>query len=75
MYECLNHLLQDTITDARLAEIINQRNDLSTSLAGVREYNRLRGRIIDKKTLTDAEGKPLDIVGFVIHAPATSKKR
>lgn len=75
LYECLNALLQDNITDARLSEIINQRNDLSTSLAGIREYNRLHGRIVDKKSLTDAEGQPLAIVGLVIHAPATGKKQ
>jgi hypothetical protein len=44
----LNELLKDNVVDARLAEHIMQVDDGDLSLQGIREYNKLRGRIIDK---------------------------
>ncbi|WP_425905720.1 hypothetical protein [Nitrobacter sp. TKz-YC02] len=44
----LNELLKDNVVDARLAEHIMQVDDGELSLSGIKEYNKLRGRIIDK---------------------------
>jgi hypothetical protein len=44
----LNELLKDNVVDARLAEHIMQMDDGDLSLQGIKEYNKLRGRIIDK---------------------------
>lgn len=44
----LNELLKDNVVDARLAEHIMQVYDGDLSLQGIKKYNKLRGRIIDK---------------------------
>jgi hypothetical protein len=49
----LNELLKDNIVDARLAEHIIQTRDGELSLSGIKEYNKLRGRIIDKAEVTE----------------------
>ena len=46
--ELLNEILKNDVVDARLAEHIMQQNDGDRSLRGIAEYNKLRGRIIDK---------------------------
>jgi hypothetical protein len=44
----LNELLKDTVVDSQLAKLIMQDGDNTNKIAGIREYNKLRGRIIDK---------------------------
>jgi hypothetical protein len=44
----LNELLKDEIVDSELARLIQQDRDLPTKIRSIGEYNKLRGRIIDK---------------------------
>jgi hypothetical protein len=44
----LNDLLKDEIVDSQLAKLIMQDGDNTNKIAGIREYNKLRARIIDK---------------------------
>jgi hypothetical protein len=44
----LNELLKDEIVDAELAKVIKQDGDLAPKVAAIKEFNKLRGRIIDK---------------------------
>ena len=44
----LNELLKDDVVDSQLAKIITQDGKLDAKVAAIREYNKLRGRIIDK---------------------------
>lgn len=44
----LNELLKDEIVDSELAKIIMRDGDMPSKIAGIREYNKLRGRIIDR---------------------------
>ena len=44
----LNELLKDEIVDAELAKVIMQDGKLESKIAAIREYNKLRGRIVDK---------------------------
>lgn len=74
MMALYNSLLDDSVIDGKLAEHIMQNEDRGVSIAGIREYNKLRGRIIDKKSLTDAEGNAVPIVSLTIHAPASDEK-
>jgi hypothetical protein len=49
----LNELLKDNIVDSQLAKLITQDSDNTAKIAGIREYNKLRGRIIDKTQNVD----------------------
>jgi hypothetical protein len=44
----LNELLKDEVVDGELARVIQQNVKLDAKVAAIREYNKLRGRIIDK---------------------------
>lgn len=44
----LNELLKDEVVDSQLAKLIKQDRDNTAKVAAIREYNKLRGRIIDK---------------------------
>jgi hypothetical protein len=44
----LNELLRDDIVDSQLAKIITQDDDLQSKVRGINEYNKVRGRIVDK---------------------------
>jgi hypothetical protein len=44
----LNELLKDDIVDAELAKLIMQDGDLQSKVRAINEYNKVRGRIIDK---------------------------
>lgn len=44
----LNELLRDDIVDSQLAKIITQDDDLQSKVRAINEYNKVRGRIIDK---------------------------
>jgi hypothetical protein len=47
----LNELLKDEIVDSELAKIISQDRDNPSKVAAIREFNELRGRIIDRTQL------------------------
>ena len=50
----LAQLLKDEIVDGQLAKVIMQDAKLESKVAAIREYNKVRGRIIDKtKVVTD----------------------
>ena len=50
----LNELLTDQVVDSELAKVIKQDGDLTPKVAGIKEYNKVRGRIIDKtKIITE----------------------
>ncbi|MEK7994726.1 MAG: hypothetical protein AAB403_13055 [Planctomycetota bacterium] len=49
----LNALLKDEIVDGELAKLIQQDNDFPTKVRSIAEYNKLRGRIIDKTQNVD----------------------
>lgn len=53
--EYINKLLRELMTeenaDAELTWVMNQREDLSPKIQALREFNKLKGRIIDKKEL------------------------
>lgn len=44
----LNELLRDDIVDSQLAKVITQDDDLQSKVRAINEYNKVRGRIIDK---------------------------
>jgi hypothetical protein len=44
----LNELLKDEIVDAELAKLIKQDGELPVKIRAINEYNKVRGRIIDK---------------------------
>lgn len=46
--ELLNELLSNDIVDAEMAKLIVQDDDKPTKRAAISDYNKLRGRIIDK---------------------------
>lgn len=50
--ELLGELLVDKVVDSHLASTIMQNKDLPSKVAAIREYNKLRSRIIDKHDLT-----------------------
>lgn len=50
--ELLNELLKDDVVDSELAKVIRQNHKLESKMAAIREYNKLKGRIIDKTDLT-----------------------
>lgn len=57
----LNELLEDKIVDSQLAKVIMQNKELPAKIAGIREYNKLKQRIVDKADIT-SDGLPLDII-------------
>lgn len=70
--ELYRSLLRDDVIDTELSKLINQNEDRGAKMAAIREANKLKGRIIDKKMLTDAEGKAIPILGLTVHVPGTS---
>lgn len=44
--------LNDTFVDKQLEKLITQDAEFSTKIKAIAEYNKLKGRIIDKKDLT-----------------------
>ncbi len=59
--ELLNELLRDDIVDGELASIIMQNYKLEPKIGAIREYNRLRQRIVEKTDLTSG-GKPIVLI-------------
>jgi hypothetical protein len=44
----LNELLKDEVVDSQLAKLVMQNGDNTNKIAAIREFNKLRGRIIDR---------------------------
>lgn len=68
VYERINELLEegglnDGFVDKQLGFLITQHSDFSTKLGAIREYNKLKQRITEKRDLT-SEGKKIE--GLVI---------
>lgn len=61
--ELLNEQLNDTVIDARLSEIILHGDD-KDSIAAIKEYNKLKQRIVDKLDLT-SKGEAIDGFNFI----------
>ncbi len=53
--------LNDVAVDKQLAFIIHQHADFWSKVAAIREYNKLRARIIEKKEITWANGWPIEV--------------
>lgn len=49
--QLLNEYLKDEVVDAELAKVIMQSYKLESKIAGIREYNKLKQRIIDRAEL------------------------
>lgn len=45
--ELLNELLEDSVVDSQLAKLIMQDSEPATKIAAIREYNKIRNRIVD----------------------------
>ena len=46
--KCLNKVLRDDIVDAELVKVILQNYELPAKVAAIREYNKLKQRIVEK---------------------------
>lgn len=64
--ELLDALINDTVVDMELASVIRQNKELSSKVAAIREYNKLKARIVDRTDITSG-GKTIEqIVGMSI---------
>ena len=66
VYTRINELLDgnglnDAFVDKQLLMLIQQHEDKGSKIAAIREYNKLKQRIIDKMELAGKDGKPLVI--------------
>ncbi len=52
--------MNDAFIDQQLTFLITQHSDFTTKLGAIREYNKLKQRIIEKKDIT-TDGKPITI--------------
>lgn len=68
--EMLNSLLRDDYVDSRLAKWIQDDSEPSTSIAAVREYNKLKQRIVEKVDLT-SKGEIIKGIEYIV--PETPK--
>lgn len=71
----LDAQLEEAAVDREMAKIVLQNRDLHAKNGAIAEYNKVRGRILDKKQLLDADGKPIQILGLAIHVPETVSKK
>jgi hypothetical protein len=62
----LNELLKDEIVDAELVKVIKQNGDLAPKVQAIKEYNKLRGRIIDKSQVTQVQKLDMDDIRTLI---------
>lgn len=59
--ELLEEYINDTVVDIELASVIKQNKELSSKVAAIREYNKLKQRIVEKTDITSG-GKPIPIL-------------
>lgn len=50
--ELLNEWLGEANVDAELAKVVKQDNELAPKVMAIREFNKVKGRVTDKVTLT-----------------------
>ena len=62
------HGLNDTFVDKQLEKLICQDADFKTKLGAIQEYNKMKGRIIDRKDITN---RNIEIQGIL---PKKEKK-
>lgn len=58
--QLLNEMMSDDFIDSRLIQIIRKGDD-GDAIRAINEYNKIKGRIIDKKDVTSG-GKPITVV-------------
>lgn len=56
--------LNDNFVDKQLQFLITQFDDKTNKLGAIKEYNKLKQRIVDKQDVTSG-GKPFPILGYV----------
>jgi len=62
----LNELLKDEIVDAELAKVVKQDGELQPKVQAIKEYNKLRGRIIDHSKVTHVQKLDMDDIRALI---------
>jgi len=62
----LNELLTDATVDSELAKVIKQNHKLDPKVAAIKEFNKLRGRIIDKSKVTQVQKLDMDDIRVLI---------
>lgn len=65
--------LNDVAIDKQLAFLINQHDDFANKLGAIKEYNKLKQRIVEKKDITSG-GKPLAITFDSIFNEKTTRQ-
>lgn len=70
--DLLNDFMVDKVIDARLTQII-MRGSASDAINAIKEYNKLRQRIVEKKDITSG-GKPIQIVFDPIFNEKTTRQ-
>lgn len=71
--ELLNEFLSDKNVDAELAKVILQDEERPAKVAGIREYNKLKQRIVDHHDVTSQGAKVIGIKYIVPTAPKKVK--
>jgi hypothetical protein len=61
-----NELLKDEVVDSELSKVIKQNKDFTPKVAAIKEYNKLRGRIIDQTKVTHVQKLDMDDIRSVI---------
>lgn len=56
--QLLNELMRDDVVDAQLVKVIIQDHKLDAKVSAIREYNKLKQRIVEKSDLTSG-GQPV----------------
>lgn len=54
--------LNNNFVDKQLKFLISQHADFSSKLGAIKEYNKVKGRIIDKAEVSGLDGKPITVV-------------
>lgn len=67
--ELLNALLKDDVVDSELSKLILQDDDKPTKRQAISEYNKLRGRIIDKTKIVSERFSMDDIRALLAPLP------
>ena len=66
--ECLNELMTNEFVDSQLMKVIVQNDEKSSKIAGIREFNKLKQRILDRQDITSG-GEPANIIGIEYIVP------
>lgn len=61
-----NEMLRDDVVDSELAKVIMQDEERQPKVAGIKEYNKLRGRIIDQSKVTHVQKLDMDDIRVLI---------